>query len=128
MEARFGERGRGAVFGAPAPHDHGVGRGRLTCRLGSARLPRGLHALGVAAVEAGSRVVVGQGSGSAPSRLPFLCFDWLSGAAEPPPRSFIRSERGRRKSALLHLFFSLASSLLSPFVMEKGNPGSSLVA
>src|SRR3954471_19557062 len=48
-----GRRG-GAVFEAPAPHDHGVGRGRLIHRLGSARPPRGLHALGVAAVEAGA--------------------------------------------------------------------------
>src|SRR3954466_14177149 len=92
------ERGRGAVFGASAPHDHGVGRGRPTRRLGSARLPRGLHAFGVAVVEAGSRAVLGRGSGSAPSRMLFLRLDWLSRAAEPPPRAFIRSGRGRQKS------------------------------
>src|SRR4051812_5473218 len=70
----------------------------------------------------GSREWVG------PRRLLFLRFDWLSGAAEPPPRSFIRSELGRRKSALLHHFFSLTPGPLSPTVMEKGNPGSSSVA
>src|SRR3954466_6775817 len=62
----FTERGRGAVFEASAPHDHGVGRGRLTRRLGSARLPRGSHALEVATVEAGNRAVAGRGSRSVP--------------------------------------------------------------
>src|SRR4051812_1895518 len=44
---------------------------------------------------------------------PFLHLDWLSGAAEPPPRSFIRSKRGRQESAVLHLFFSSASDPFS---------------
>src|SRR4051812_34852871 len=88
-----------------------MGRGRLTRRLGSARPPRGLHALGVAAAEAGNRADAGRGSGSAPSRLSFLCFDWWSGAAVPPLRPFIRSERGQRKSAL-HLLPSSAPGFL----------------
>src|SRR3954471_16843040 len=44
----FNERGRGVVLKASTPHDHGVGRGRLTHCLGPARPPRGSQALGVA--------------------------------------------------------------------------------
>ena len=44
----FTARGRVAVFKASTPHDHGVGRGRFTRPLGSARPPRVLHAPGVA--------------------------------------------------------------------------------
>ena len=36
------------VLKAPAPHDHGVGRGHFARPLGSARSPRVLHAPGVA--------------------------------------------------------------------------------
>src|SRR4051812_5773192 len=57
-EARFSRR--------PLPTIAGWGRGRLIRRLSSARLPRGLHAPGVATVEAGNRAVVGRGSRSVP--------------------------------------------------------------
>src|SRR3954465_14321229 len=43
-------------------------------------------------VRRGSRQWVG------PSRLPFLRFDWWSGAVVPPLHPFIRSGRGQRKS------------------------------
>src|SRR3954466_10459220 len=79
------ERGRGATFGAPAPHDHGVGRGRLLRRLGPARPPRGLHALGVAAVEAGNRADAGRGRGSAPVACPSSAL--IGGAGRPCPHS-----------------------------------------
>src|SRR4051812_8493132 len=62
-----------------------------------------------------------------PSRLPFLHFDWWSGAAVPPLRPFIRSGRGQRKSAL-HLLPSSAFGFLLPSAMEGGNPGPSSVA
>src|SRR3954463_13733613 len=62
-----------------------------------------------------------------PSRLPFLRFYWRSEAAASPLRSFIRSERGRRKYAL-HLLPPSASGFLPPSAMEGGNPGSSSVA
>src|SRR3954468_24355896 len=62
-----------------------------------------------------------------PRQLPFLRFDWLRGAVEPPLRPFIRSGRGRRKSAL-HLLSFLASGFLPPSAMEGGNPGPSSVA
>src|SRR3954471_9376333 len=57
-DARFSRR--------PLPTITGWGRGRLIRRLGSARLPRGSYALGVAMVEAGNRAVVGRGSRSVP--------------------------------------------------------------
>src|SRR3954471_9983400 len=53
----------------------------------------------------GSRQRVG------PSRLLFLRLDWLSGAAEPPAHSFIRSERGDGNP---HSFVSSSLQLLIP--------------
>src|SRR3954463_9450389 len=124
----FTEWGRGAVFKASTPHDHGVGRGRLTCPLGSARLPRVSHALGVANGGGGKpgRRWLGQRVG--PGSLRLLCLDWPSGAAEPQPRSFIKSGRGGMAPRILppSYSFSFCSSL--PFVMERGNPGPSTVA
>src|SRR3954468_24224895 len=79
------ERGRGAAFGASVPHNHGMGRGRLTRRLSSARPPRGLHALGVAAAEAGNRADAGRGSGSAPVACPSSAS--IGGAGRPCPHS-----------------------------------------
>src|SRR4051812_19202069 len=74
VEARLGERtGSRRGFRGARSHDHGVGRGRLICRLGPARPPRVLHALGVAVVEAGNRADAGRSRGSAPSpALPLL--------------------------------------------------------
>ena len=69
--------------------------------------------LGSRTVEAGDWAVAGQGSRSAPSSLLFPCLDSLSGAAEPPPRSFIKSGRGAQKPALSHLLLSSASAPLS---------------
>src|SRR3954470_37362 len=114
----FAGRGRGTFSEASAPHDHGVGGGRLIRRLGPARQPHGFHAPRVA--DGGGRKPGRRGSGQrvGPSRLAFLRADWLSGAAEPPPCFFIKSKRGRRKSALLHLSFSSASDPLPPFAME----------
>ena len=65
MRGLFTERGQGVVFKASTPHDHGVGRGRLTRPLSSARSRRVSHALGVATVEAGNRAIAGWGSESA---------------------------------------------------------------
>ena len=48
-----------------------------------------------------------------PDSLLFPCLDSLSGAAEPPPRSFIKSGRGAQKPALSHLLLSSASAPLS---------------
>src|SRR4051812_6977817 len=79
------ERGRGPAFGASAPHNHGVGRGRLTRRLGSVRPPRGLHALGVTVAEAGNRADASRGSGSAPVACP--SFALIGGAGRPSPHS-----------------------------------------
>src|SRR4051812_19765068 len=53
--------------------------------------------------------------------------DWLSGAAEPPPRSFIKSGRGK---GVPHSFISSFLRLLLPLLpsaMERGNPGPSTV-
>ena len=63
----FTERGRGVVFKASTPHDHGVGRGRLTRPLSSARLPRVL--------------VVENGGGKKPGRR------WLGGGSVLIPRA-----------------------------------------
>ena len=123
----FTERGRGVVFKASTPHDHGVGRGRFTRPLSSARPPRVSHALGVANGGGGKpgRHWLGQRVGPGSLRLP--CLDWPSGAAEPQPRSFIK--RGRGMASLIlssSSSFSFCSSL--PSVMERGNPGPSTVA
>ena len=48
-----------------------------------------------------------------PDSLLFPCLDSLSGAAEPPPRSFIKSGMGAQKPALSHLLLSSASAPLS---------------
>ena len=48
-----------------------------------------------------------------PNSLPFSSLDSLSGAAEPPPRSFIKSGMGAQKPSLSHLLFSSASAPLS---------------
>src|SRR3954462_7119984 len=55
----------------------------------------------------GSRQQVG------PSPLLFLRLDWLSGAVEPPPCSFIRSERGATETRIpsSSLSFSFCSPL-----------------
>ena len=105
--------GRVAVFKASTPHDHGVGRGRLTRPLGSERLPRVSHALGVENGGGGKpgRRWLGQRVGPGSLRLP--CLDWPSGAAEPQPRSLIKSGEGDG----------------TPFLYkEKGNPSPSTVA
>src|SRR3954463_4087538 len=54
----------------------------------------------------GSRQRVG------PSRLLFLRLDWLSGAVEPPPGSFIRSEKGGDGNP--HSFIPSSLQLLIP--------------
>ena len=48
-----------------------------------------------------------------PDSLPFSCLDSPSGAAEPPPHSFIKSGMGAQKPSLSHLLFSSASAPLS---------------
>src|SRR4051812_33204017 len=108
----FTEWGRGMVFKASTPHDHGVGRGRLTRRLGPARLPRGSHALGVATGKGGKPGRRGLGQRVGPSSRRLLRLDWRSGAAEPPPRSFIKSRRG---DGVPHSFISSFLQLLPPF-------------
>src|SRR3954464_1164021 len=128
VEARFGERtgsGRG-LPGVRSPPSWG-GEGsplpspRLCAPATWSPCTWGRGGGGREPGRRGSRWWVG------PRRLPFLCFDWLRGAAEPPLRPFIRSGRGRRKSAL-HLLSSLASGFLPPSAMEGGNPGPSSVA
>ena len=106
----FIERGRGVVFKASTPHDHGVGRGRLTRRLGPACLPRGSHALGVANGGGGKPGRRGLGRWVGPSSLRLPRLDWLSGAAEPPPRSFIKSGRGGWRPAFFHILLPSASA------------------
>src|SRR3954471_10144185 len=107
----FTERGRGMVFKASTPHDHGVGRGRFTRRLGPARLPRSSHALGVANGGGGKPGRRGLGRRVGPSSLRLPRLDWLSGAAEPSPRSFIKSGRG---NGVPHSFISSFLQLLLP--------------
>ena len=90
----FTELGQGVVFKASTPHDHGVGTGRLTRPLGSARSPRVSHAPGVENGGGGKPGCrwLGRRVGPGSLRLPYL--DWPSGAAEPQPRSVIKSGRG----------------------------------
>src|SRR4051812_36220928 len=107
----FTEWGRGMVFEASTPHDHGVGRGRLTRRLGPARLPRGSHALEVANGGGGKPGRRGLRQRAGPRSLRLSRLDWLSGAAEPPPRSFIKSGRG---DGVPHSFISSFLQLLLP--------------
>src|SRR3954470_22243335 len=88
------ERGRGAAFGAPVPTitrwgevASSVASALLACHASSMHL--GLRwwrrKTGPTRVDVEGR----------PRRLPFLYFDWLGGAAEPPLCPFIRSGRGR---------------------------------
>ena len=107
----FTERGRGMVFKASTPHDHRVGSGHLTHRLGPARLPCGSHALGVVNGGGGKPGRRGLGRRVDPSSLRLPRLDWLSGAAEPPPRSFIKSGRG---DGVPHSFISSFLQLLLP--------------
>ena len=109
----FTGRGRCAVFGTSTPRDHEAERGRLIRRLGSASPPRGSHALGVADGGSGKLGRREQRQRVGPDSLLFPCLDSLSGAAEPPPRSFIKSGRGAQKPALSHLLLSSASAPLS---------------
>ena len=78
----------GARFLRRPPRDHGMGRGRLIRRLGPASPPRGSHALGVADGGSGKLGRREQRQWVGPDSLLFPCLDSLSGAAEPPPRSF----------------------------------------
>ena len=109
----FTGRGRCAVFGTSTPRVHGAERGCLICRLGSASPPRGSHALGVADGGSGKLGRREQRQRVGPDSLLFPCLDSLSGAAEPPPRSFIKSGMGAQKPALSHLLLSSASAPLS---------------
>src|SRR4051812_17581752 len=128
VEARFGERtgsGRG-LRGVRSPRSRGgEGSPLLSPRLYApatwSPCTWGRAGGGRETGRRGSRSWVG------PRRLPFLRFDWTSGAAEPPLRPFIRSGRGRRKSAP-NLLSSLASGFLPPSAMEGGQPGPSSVA
>ena len=113
----FTERGRGVVFKASTPHNHGVGRGRLTRCLGPARLPHGSHALGVVNGGGGKPGRRGLGWWVGPSSLRLPRLDWLSGAAEPPPRSFIKSGRG---DGVPHSFISSFLQLLLPPSIRHG--------
>ena len=76
------------------PHPVIVGSGRLTHPLSSARPPRVSHAPGVANGGGGKpcRRWLGRRVGPGSLRLPYL--DRPSGAAEPQPRSLIKSGRG----------------------------------
>ena len=85
-----------------------MGSGRLTRPLGSARPPRVSHAPGVANGGGGKpgRRWLGRRVGPGSLRLPYL--DWPSGAAEPQPRSFIKS--GGWRPAFFHLLLPSASA------------------
>ena len=106
----FTERGRGAVFKASTPHDHGVGRGRFTRPLGSARPPRILHAPGMASGGGGKpgRRWLGQWVG--PDSLRLWWLDWPSGAAEPCSRLLIKRGKGGRHPTLFRHLSPLASA------------------
>lgn len=123
----FTEWGRGTLLEASTPHDHGVGRCRLTRPLGFERLPRVSHALGVANGGGGKLGCRWMGQRVGPGSLRLPCLDWPSGAAKPQPRSFIKSERGMASCIpSSSSSFSFCSSL--PSVMERGNSGPSTVA
>ena len=70
------------------PRDQEAEQGRLIRRLGFASPPHGSHALGVADGGSGKLGRREQRQRVGPYSLLFPCLDSLSGAVEPPPRSF----------------------------------------
>src|SRR3954465_10541080 len=95
VEARFGERtgSRGGFRGARSPRSRGGERSlhpspRLCAPATRSPCTWGRGGGGREPGRRGSRQRGG------PSRLPLFRLDWLSGAAEPPPRSFIRGDGG----------------------------------
>ena len=105
--------GAGARFsGRPLPAF--TGRSEVASSVALVLHPR--HAapmhLGSRTAEAGNGAVAGRGSGPAPAPA-FPRLDSLSGAAEPPPRSSIKSGRGRRKPSFSHLLLPSAPAPIS---------------
>ena len=81
----FTERGRGAVFKASTPHDHGVGSGRLTRPLGSACRHVSPMRLGWQTVQVGNRAVAGWGGGSVLAPCAFCILIGRAGRPSPNP-------------------------------------------
>src|SRR3954466_7284600 len=109
VEARFGKRtgSRRGFRGVRSPRSRGGERSphpspRLCTPATWSPCTWGRGGGGRKPGRRGSRQRVG------PSRLLFRRLDWLSGAAEPPPRSFIRSERGGGGDGNPHSFISFS--------------------